>query len=97
MYDMSEIDTREGQSILELIASSKKSQANKILNISPIKELLQKKWQRTGRPYIWILAIIYLTYMICVSLCFANRPIKPREDTTPIQWTSPCLSRKPYR
>ncbi|XP_077311263.1 transient receptor potential cation channel subfamily V member 6-like [Lithobates pipiens] len=89
MYDMSEIDTWEGQSILELIASSKKSQANKILNISPIKELLLKKWQKTGRPYIWILAIIYLIYMICVSLCCANRPIKRREDnnTNPMDIT----------
>ncbi|XP_018409299.1 PREDICTED: transient receptor potential cation channel subfamily V member 6-like [Nanorana parkeri] len=80
LYDMSELDTWEGQSILELIASSNKSQAHKILNISPMKELLQKKWQKTGRPYIWILAIVYMLYMVCVSLCCANRPIKPRED-----------------
>ncbi|XP_073409113.1 transient receptor potential cation channel subfamily V member 6-like [Dendrobates tinctorius] len=94
MYDISELDSWEGQqSVLELIASSNKSQAHKILNITPVKELLQKKWKSTGRPYIWFLATVYISYMICVSLCCAFRPLKladgnntdPRDITLYVQ------------
>ncbi|XP_071985386.1 transient receptor potential cation channel subfamily V member 6-like isoform X3 [Engystomops pustulosus] len=81
MYDISECDSMEDhKSVLELIATSSKSQAHKILNVPPVKELLQKKWQNVGRPYTWFLTAVYILYMICVSLCCAHRPLKPRED-----------------
>ncbi|KAG9468024.1 hypothetical protein GDO78_013874 [Eleutherodactylus coqui] len=98
MYDISEFDSYKGQqSMLELIASSNKSQAYQILNISPVKELLQKKWHSEGRPFTWQLAFVYFLYMICVSLCCANRPLKNREDniTNPRDMT--LLVQKPLK
>ncbi|KAM9326868.1 uncharacterized protein PAF06_003108 [Gastrophryne carolinensis] len=88
LYDVSEIDNCDGQkSILELIASSNNSQAHNILNIPPVKELLQKKWQKTGRSYIGVLSIAYMLYMICVSFCCAYRPLKRQENGTYTQKT----------
>ncbi|OCT71177.1 transient receptor potential cation channel subfamily V member 6 isoform X2 [Xenopus laevis] len=81
LYDVSEIDSwKTDQSVLEVIATARKSQPFNILNCQPSKELLKKKWKRCGRPYLWSLAALYILYMICVSLCCANRPLKPRLD-----------------
>uniref|UniRef100_A0A8C5QRR7 Uncharacterized protein n=1 Tax=Leptobrachium leishanense TaxID=445787 RepID=A0A8C5QRR7_9ANUR len=80
LYDLSEIDSLEKEpSVLELIATSKKSKARKILNFPPVKSLLKRKWQRSGRPYFWLMSVVYVLYMACVSMCCVYRPIKHRE------------------
>uniref|UniRef100_A0A8C3LSC3 Transient receptor potential cation channel subfamily V member 6 n=1 Tax=Chrysolophus pictus TaxID=9089 RepID=A0A8C3LSC3_CHRPC len=79
LYDLTEIDSwAEDQSFLELIVSTKKREARQILDLTPVKELVSLKWNMYGRPYFCFLALFYILYMVCFTMCCVYRPLKPR-------------------
>uniref|UniRef100_A0A8B9VF04 Transient receptor potential cation channel subfamily V member 6 n=1 Tax=Anas zonorhyncha TaxID=75864 RepID=A0A8B9VF04_9AVES len=79
LYDLTEIDSwAEDQSFLELIVSTKKREARQILDLTPVKELVSLKWNMYGRPYFCFLALFYVLYMVCFTMCCVYRPLKAR-------------------
>ncbi|XP_030042712.1 transient receptor potential cation channel subfamily V member 6 [Microcaecilia unicolor] len=79
LYDLQEIDSwGEDQSILELVASTRKRETRQILEVTPVKELAASKWKDFGRPYFCLLATLYLLYVSCFTACCIYRPLIPR-------------------
>lgn len=65
-------------SLWQLIPSFYLSQARQILDLTPVKELVSLKWNMYGRPYFCFLALFYILYMVCFTMCCVYRPLKPR-------------------
>ncbi|XP_033897827.2 transient receptor potential cation channel subfamily V member 6 isoform X1 [Acipenser ruthenus] len=81
LYDLSEIDSwADDLSILELIVCSKKREARRILELTPVKQLVSLKWNKYGKHYFRFLTFLYLLYIITFTLCCLYRPLKPRTD-----------------
>nr|XP_056704769.1 transient receptor potential cation channel subfamily V member 6-like [Euleptes europaea] len=79
LYDLTEIDSwGDDQSLLELIVTTKNREARRILDLTPMNELVNLKWNKYGRPYFCILAVFYVLYMICFTMCCVYRPLKHR-------------------
>nr|XP_020667180.1 transient receptor potential cation channel subfamily V member 6-like [Pogona vitticeps] len=79
LYDLTEIDSwGDDQSLLELIVTTKNREARRILDLTPVNELVSLKWNKYGRPYFCVLAFFYVLYMICFTMCCVYRPLKQR-------------------
>ncbi|XP_028665300.1 transient receptor potential cation channel subfamily V member 6-like [Erpetoichthys calabaricus] len=82
LYDISEIDSFENESsILELIVSSQERKAFRILEMTPVKQLIYLKWNKYGRYYFCILMLFYLLYITLFTLCCVFRPLKHYNST----------------
>nr|XP_033779061.1 transient receptor potential cation channel subfamily V member 6-like [Geotrypetes seraphini] len=81
LYDLTGIDSWDDDlSVLELVISAKKREAHRILDLTPMKELVSLKWRNFGRPYFCCLAFIYLMYITCFTMCCIYRPLEAREE-----------------
>ncbi|XP_026140291.1 transient receptor potential cation channel subfamily V member 5 [Carassius auratus] len=77
LYDLTEIDSREDDlSVLEIIVSSQKAEARRILELTPVRELVRLKWNLYGKHYFRLLTMVYLLYISIFTLCCINRPLK---------------------
>ncbi|XP_075124816.1 transient receptor potential cation channel subfamily V member 5-like [Leptodactylus fuscus] len=78
IYDLTNIDTWMTQkSVLDIIASSQKPQVRKLVDVTPVKELLSQKWKSFGYKSFLVWMLSYLTYMVIFTTVSLYRPLKP--------------------
>uniref|UniRef100_A0A8C7W0A0 Transient receptor potential cation channel, subfamily V, member 6 n=1 Tax=Oncorhynchus mykiss TaxID=8022 RepID=A0A8C7W0A0_ONCMY len=66
LYDLTEIDSLVADddcSVLELIVGSKRREAKRILEVTPVRQLVSLKWNLYGKHY-------FSLYNLCNNLCF---------------------------
>uniref|UniRef100_A0AAY5KKQ2 Transient receptor potential cation channel, subfamily V, member 6 n=1 Tax=Esox lucius TaxID=8010 RepID=A0AAY5KKQ2_ESOLU len=73
LYDLEEIDSwADKLSVLELIVGSQRREARGILEVTPVKQLVNTQRNK----YIQFLLLLYLLYIGIFTLCCMNRPLK---------------------
>nr|XP_061789292.1 transient receptor potential cation channel subfamily V member 5-like [Nerophis lumbriciformis] len=77
LYDLSEIDSwADNMSVLELIVGSPQKEARRILEVTPVRQLVSLKWNLYGKHYFRLLMVFYLLYIGMFTLCCTYRPLK---------------------
>uniref|UniRef100_A0A3Q1IUS1 Ion transport domain-containing protein n=1 Tax=Anabas testudineus TaxID=64144 RepID=A0A3Q1IUS1_ANATE len=78
LYDLTEIDSwADNISVLEVIVCSKQRAARRILEVTPVRELVSLKWNLYGKHYFRFLLFVYLLYISIFTACCMFRPLKP--------------------
>ncbi|XP_031155360.1 transient receptor potential cation channel subfamily V member 6 [Sander lucioperca] len=77
LYDLTEIDSwADDMSVLELIVGGHQREARRILELTPVRQLVSLKWNMYGKHYFRLLLLLYLLYIGTFTLCCAFRPLK---------------------
>ncbi|KAM8847137.1 transient receptor potential cation channel subfamily V member 6 [Synchiropus picturatus] len=77
LYDLTEIDSwADNMSVLELIVASPQREARRILEVTPVRQLVSLKWNLYGKHYFRLLMLLYLLYIGIFTLCCSYRPLK---------------------
>ncbi|XP_041708610.2 transient receptor potential cation channel subfamily V member 6-like [Coregonus clupeaformis] len=77
LYDLTEIDSwANNLSVLELIVGSQRREARRILEVTPVRQLVSLKWNLYGKHYFRLLLLLYVLYIGIFTLCCVCRPLK---------------------
>ncbi|XP_069829924.1 transient receptor potential cation channel subfamily V member 5-like [Dendropsophus ebraccatus] len=78
IYDLANIDTwMTEKSVLDIITTSQKPQVRKLVDVTPVKELLSQKWKSFGYKSFLVWMLSYLAYMMIFTTVSLFRPLKP--------------------
>ncbi|XP_028452556.1 transient receptor potential cation channel subfamily V member 5 [Perca flavescens] len=86
LYDLTEIDSwADNMSVLELIVVSPHREPRRILELTPVRQLVSLKWNLYGKHYFRVLLFVYLLYIWIFTMCCVFRPIMdiPGNNTNP--------------
>ncbi|XP_075194675.1 transient receptor potential cation channel subfamily V member 6-like [Anomaloglossus baeobatrachus] len=76
LYDLTGIDSwRDKSSVVDIICTSDNNAARNLLEITPLKELLQYKLSTYGYKYFLLCTFLYILYTIILTLCCLYRPL----------------------
>ncbi|XP_029014390.1 transient receptor potential cation channel subfamily V member 6-like isoform X2 [Betta splendens] len=77
LYDLTEIDSwADNDSVLDVVVCSRHREARRILEVTPVKQLISLKWNLYGKHYFRMLLFVYLLYISIFTACCVLRPLK---------------------
>nr|XP_033813420.1 transient receptor potential cation channel subfamily V member 6-like isoform X2 [Geotrypetes seraphini] len=78
IYDLTYIDSWNDQkSVLDIITTSRNPQVRNLLDVTPIKELLNHKWHSFGYKNFLIWTCSYVMYILIFTISSMYRPLEP--------------------
>ncbi|XP_029468094.1 transient receptor potential cation channel subfamily V member 3-like isoform X2 [Rhinatrema bivittatum] len=90
LYDLSEVDTREKNSVLATVVYNTRHKNHyEMLNVEPLKELIDMKWDKFAAVMFYISAVLYLSYMITYSLITSHQPLVNQTYKPDSEWKDP--------
>ncbi|XP_070685030.1 transient receptor potential cation channel subfamily V member 1-like [Pempheris klunzingeri] len=79
LFDMSSIDTNEDNSVLEIVVfGSEIPNRPEMLQIEPLRSLIEDKWDRFASKLFWMSFLLYLIYLVIfTSVAFYRKEGQP--------------------
>ncbi|XP_078404364.1 transient receptor potential cation channel subfamily V member 3-like [Cetorhinus maximus] len=87
IYDITEVDSLEKNSVLKIVAFNTKIQnRHMLLSVEPLSTLLEEKWDRFAAYMFAVSYLLYVSYIFVFTLIYYDQPHANETNITRTSW-----------